>query len=359
MRERLSTAAVLAVVGGVVVAAAASSLTGGSAARPASTHAATQATPAIGPPAPVQAQTGGTIVFGSEVETGQVAPGSLVVAPGEPGPAVRVDVGIRPSRPGAARIRVSAERLRLGPGVGTPSGERTALWAASASRPRLDGIYSRAVQGGALGRITTTRAGRRQQPLGYSPDGARLLFFQAGRNPQTGALNVISANGTGRIRLTPPGMTSWCCYLGAPASWGPSGRIAFAAFAPGAAGREGEGAVYVVNADGSGLRPITPRTRWATSARWSPDGRWIVFDQADRPGGAHDLFIVHPDGTALHRIATATGGEGSCCAQWSADSLSLLYSSGLATLDAHLWTVHLDGSGRRELSDDVAITEAR
>ncbi|HEY3766339.1 MAG TPA: hypothetical protein VGL44_14365 [Gaiellales bacterium] len=359
MNEKLSTAAVVAVVGGVALAAAIASLTGHSTPRPPSTDAATHTKPRPGPRAPGPAQTGGTIVFGRHVAAGQVAPGTLVVTPGEQAPAVVVDVGIRPTKRGDTRIRVTAERLRLGPGVGTPSGERTALWASSPSRPGLDGIYSRAAEGGALGRITRTPAGRLQQPLGYSPDGARLLFFQAGRDARAGGLYVVQANGTGRVHLTPPGMTSWCCYLGAPASWSPGGQIAFAAFAPGAAGRDGKGAVYVVGADGSGLRRITPTTSWATSARWSPDGRWIVFDQADRPDGAHDLFVVRPDGTGLHRVPTVTGGEGSCCAQWAADSRSLLYASGPFTLDPRLWTVNLDGTGRRELSDDVSLTEAR
>jgi hypothetical protein len=358
MRAKLSTVAVIAVVGGVVVAAAIDSLNGHSASSPPGT-AAVHTRPATAPRAPGPAQTGGAIVFGRHVETGRVAPGSLVVTPGEPGRQVVVDVGIRPNPPGDAGIRVIAERLRLGPAVGTPSGERIALWASSPSRPGMDGIYSRAAAGGALGRITRSPAGRLQQPLGYSPDAARLLFFQAGRDPRVGGIYVVQANGTGRIRLTPPGATSWCCYLGSPAGWGPDGEIAFAAFAPGAAGRDGHGAVYVANADGSGLRRITPTTAWATTARWSPDGRWIVFDQADRPGGAHDLFLVHPDGTGLHRIPTATGAGGSCCAQWSADGRSLIYASGMANLDPHLWTVHIDGSGLRELTDDVSLTEAR
>ena len=362
MRAKLSTVAVIAVVGGVVVAAAIDSLTGHSQSRPASTDAAGHSrlttAPRPTPSVPGPVQRGGTIVFGRQVEGGRVAPGLLVVTPGEPGPQA-VDVGIRPAGHGDTRIRLATETLRVGPGVGTPSGERIAVWAWNPSRPALDGIYSRAAAGGALGRITTTPRGHLQQPLGYSPDAARLLFYQANRDDRTGSLYVVQANGTDRTRLTPRGVTSWCCALGLPAGWSPDGQIAFAAFAPGAAGRDGAGAVYVAGADGSRVRRITPPTAWATTARWSPDGRWIVFDQADRPGGAHDLFLVHPDGSGLHRIPTATGDIGSCCAQWSANGRSLIYASGPMNLDPHLWAVNIDGSGRRELTDDVALTEAR
>ena len=361
MRPNLSTIAVVAVVGGVVAAAAIDSLTGHSATRSPVTHPASTrpATGAPAPPAfPAPVRLGGAIVFGRHIDGGHVAPGLLVVAP-EPGPQA-VAVGIRPAgHHGDTRIRVTTERLRLGLGVGTPSGERIAVWAWSPSRPALDGIYSQAAAGGALGRITTTPGGRLQQPLGYSPDAARLLFYQANRDPGTGSLSVVQANGTDRTRLEPRGVTSWCCTLGSPGGWSRDGRIAFAGFAPGAAGRAGRSAVYVAAADGSHLRRITPPTAWTTTARWSPDGRWIVFDQADRPGGAHDLYLVHPDGTGLHRIPIATGHNGSCCAQWSTNSRALIYASGPVTLDPHLWIVNIDGSGLRELTADVPLTEAR
>jgi Tol biopolymer transport system component len=359
MRAKLSTVALVAVVGGVVAAAAIDSLTGHSASRSRVTDAVpTQ--PATGPPAtpgvPGPAPVGGTIVFGRHIESGSVLPGLLVVTPDEPGPQV-MDVGIRSARSGGRLIRVTAERLRIGPGVGTPSGERIAVWAWNPSRPALDGIYARDAAGGALGRVTSTPRGRLQQPLAFSPDGARLLFYQARRDHRAGSLYVVQANGADRIRVTPRGMTSWCCSLGSPADWGPDGQIAFAAFAPGAAGRDGESAVYVANADGSHPRRITPMIAWATTARWSPDGRWIAFDHVKRPGGAHDLFLVHPDGTGLRMIPTATGDYGSCCARWSVNSRSLIYASGPSNRATNLWIVNIDGSGARELTHDTSLTE--
>jgi hypothetical protein len=356
MRAKLSTVVVVAVVGGVVLAAAIDSLAGHSASQPPVTDAVpTQlATAPLATPVPPRpAQSAGTILFGRHIERRDVVPGLLVAVPDEPSPQV-VDVGIVSARSKDARIRVTAERLTLGPGVGTPSGERFALWAWNPSRPAMDGIYTRDAAGGALGRVTTTPRGRAQQPLAYSPDATRLLFYQAGRDRRAGSLDVVQANGTGRIRLTPPGMTSWCCDLGAPASFGPHGQIAFAAFAPGAAGRDGESAVYVANADGSRPRRITPMAAWTTTARWSPDGRWIAFDRANRPGGAHDLFLVHPDGTGLRMLPSAIGGNGSCCAQWAPNSRTLIYASGPSNRDTHMWAVNIDGTGVRRLAHDAS-----
>jgi WD40-like Beta Propeller Repeat len=359
MRARLNTIVVIAVVGGVVAAAAIDALTAGrTRPHPPAASASSPTRTTFSRAAPGPASPGSAIVFGGRVGSRRRLPGQLVVTPGQP--AVQtVDVGVR--RPGATGgpVRVVARRLRLGPGVGTPSGERIAVWASNPSLPAADGIYSRDAGGGALERLTDARRGTVEEPLAFSPDGSLLLYYEAPPGRRAGGLHIVHANGTGRTRLTPPGTTSWCCGLGSPATWSPGGQIAFAAFAPGAAGRRGRSAVYVAGPNGTPVRRITPITRFTTTARWSPDGRWIAFDQVDRPGGAHDLFLVHPDGSGLHRLPTASGATGSCCAEWSADSRALVYASGPSNADTSLWMVNIDGSGVRRLTRDGVSGELR
>jgi len=359
MRAKLNTIVLIAVVGGVVAAAALDAVTGGrSGPRPPSTSAASPTRTTVSRAAPGPVSPRSAIVFGGRVGSRRRLPGQLVVTPGEPA-LQTVDVGVR--RPGAAGgpIRVVARRLRLGPGVGTPSGERIAVWASNPSLPAADGIYSRDAGGGALERLTKAPRGSVEQPLAFSPDGSLLLYYEAPRGRRAGSLDIVHANGTGRSRLTPPGTTSWCCGLGSPAAWSPGGQVAFAAFAPGAAGRRGRSAVYVAGTNGAPVRRITPATRFTTTARWSPDGRWIAFDQVDRPGGAHDLFLVHPDGSGLRRLPTASGATGSCCAEWSADSRALVYASGPSNRDTSLWMVNIDGSGVRRLTRDGVSGQLR
>jgi hypothetical protein len=281
VRAKLSTLAVIAVVGGVAAAAAVDSLNGRSGSgSPATEAAPTQ--PATSSPVSGQGQTHGAIV--SDL----------------------VDVGIRSHRPGGGRIQVISERLRFGPGIGSPSGERIAMWAWNPARPALDGIYTRDAAGGALERITTSSAGRPQAPLAYSPGGSAILFHQEGPGHGAGALYIVRADATHRVRLTPQGMTSECCDVGHPAAFGPDGRVAFAAFAAGAAGRGGTSALYVAEADGAGVRRITPGGARIATVRWSADGRWIMFERVDGPAGAHDLFILRPDGSRLHTTLSAT-----------------------------------------------------
>jgi eukaryotic-like serine/threonine-protein kinase len=62
--------------------------------------------------------------------------------------------------------------------------------------------------------------------------------------------------------------------------------------------------IYIQSADGSGsARRVLDSP--ATVPRWSPDGHWIAFCP-DR-GFTAGVFLVHPDGSGLHRV-TSTGG---------------------------------------------------
>ena len=84
-----------------------------------------------------------------------------------------------------------------------------------------------------------------------------------------------------------------------------------------------------------------------TSARWSPDGRWIAFDNGP---GDHDIFLVRPDGADVTNL-TATLSTGVCCPQWSPDGSMLVAQSGEPDQDTvDLWVVRADGSGTTQLT---------
>src|SRR5215218_7027241 len=61
--------------------------------------------------------------------------------------------------------------------------------------------------------------------------------------------------------------------------------------------------LVIIDADGSRIVNLTERTGlrgWAPS--WSPDGRWLVTAATPRAGKPNSLYIMHPDGSQLHRI---------------------------------------------------------
>ena len=138
----------------------------------------------------------------------------------------------------------------------------------------------------------------------------------------------MNPNGTGLLQLNPPGLKfhgADCCN--AAADWSPDGsQVAFAAFWKGNVGRARRTAMFVVNADGTGLRRITPFGLGARNgATWSPDGRLIAFNLRflDSPGS--QIWVVHPDGTGLRELTLPSSGYASYEPVWSPDSSRLLF----------------------------------
>jgi hypothetical protein len=252
-----------------------------------------------------------------------------------------------------ARRTLAIPGMVLGPGVLSPDGSRIAVWASLQERGRRGAVEVHA--GGAWHRIGRLQAGP-LRPLAFSPDGTRLLVYHplSSRDGTVGILTIA----TGRVnRLTPPGMSSWCCYFGSPASWSPDGRVAFAAFqhrpAGGDATQNGVSAVFVTQPGGDAVRRVTDWGEWTTSAHWSPDTRLIAYDTVNERAGAHDLFVIDPDGGSPSLVATPDDG-GSCCAVWTPNGKALVYESGANDNHMNLWAANLDGTGTFHLTSDAS-----
>ncbi|GAB4544939.1 MAG: hypothetical protein Kow0063_38830 [Anaerolineae bacterium] len=107
------------------------------------------------------------------------------------------------------------------------------------------------------------------------------------------------------------------------AAWSPDGgQIVFDAGSSFETSQRHDHKLYLLNADGSGLRQIThdDNTNDMTPA-WSPDREWIAFHRNC------DLWLVRPDGSdAQRRVA----GSDSLCASmmvWSPDSQKIAFLS--------------------------------
>jgi hypothetical protein len=128
----------------------------------------------------------------------------------------------------------------------------------------------------------------------WSPDGSRIAWFDfaEGTIPGAGHRNVLSfvnPDGTGLRE----GVANLPGGFGGPnLVWSPDGsRLAFSMPPE----EDGPGQIFVINADGSGLRQITQErdNRWPT---WSPDGSRIAFV---RDG---TLATMAPDGTDVQEV---------------------------------------------------------
>jgi Tol biopolymer transport system component len=115
--------------------------------------------------------------------------------------------------------------------------------------------------------------------------------------------------------------------------------------------------IWRINADGTGLVPVT---RWTASGilnlapRWSPDGSRIVFvsslsldgSNAPNTGNTPNVWTVNADGTGLAPLtrATASGDGLTMLPQWSLDGSRIFFSSSLK----------LDGSDATNGPDSIA-----
>jgi TolB protein len=135
-----------------------------------------------------------------------------------------------------------------------------------------------------------------------SPDGRYIVFERANSplsEPKRGyALFVMNADGSGLHRVTP-----WRLSAGDNPDWAPdSSRILFHSNQA----MDGENAqLYAVRPDGTGLTQLThfrfvPHRR-LFSAAFSPDGAQIVFGRADRKGRG-DIWLMNADGSNPHPI---------------------------------------------------------
>jgi len=195
------------------------------------------------------------------------------------------------------------------------------------------------------GHRTLTRLPRagRSRSLAWSPDGRKLAFlFEGGCGQFCFHLYVLNADGSGLRDLTRKLGMSRGPGAG-PASdpvWSPDGRkIAFVRLNT----RLG---VYVVNADGSGVRNLTPKPMGAayTAPAWSPDGQKITF--AGERDGNSEIYLMNADGSGQRNLTDNLAYDGDPA--WSPDGRRITFVS---NRDARyeVYVMNADGSGQRSL----------
>jgi Tol biopolymer transport system component len=175
-------------------------------------------------------------------------------------------------------------------------------------------------------------------PLGVTPDGSKILFFvdtgSLGGVTHAGDLFVIDADGSGLRQLNPIG--SKLEDVGMPvASLSPDGRQA--AFGV-------NNAVWVVDLEGGDAKAITPPLGYAWAVQWSPTGEWLTYTRFHGPTTA--VALVRPDGSDDHEITVPVETDEANAAVWSPDGKYLLVprdSDSSLNGPRDLWIMDLDG----------------
>ena len=189
----------------------------------------------------------------------------------------------------------------------------------------------------------------------WSADGSRAIFSCGSPwipgYPESEGLCIANADGTGTQTFlkAPKGMND-----DGP-QFSPDGkRIAFERAFDAPDGGTLKVAVFVMNADGSGARRLTPwRLRAGDHPDWSPDGKRILFTtNIDGSSSiSSNKYTVKPDGTELHAVTHASGGS----VQWMSSSYSpngkwIVVARRTATENASVWIMRADGTHARPIT---------
>ena len=216
--------------------------------------------------------------------------------------------------------------------------------------------------------ITTfdTYGGYRPRPA-WSPDGLRILFSHEpegegvivddGDGPTwhqpPAELYVVNLDGTGleRITHTPKDGEE-------NAAWSPDGtKIAYRNFIGYLDSPTGRALnqIYVMNADGTGRRSLTPESMVTDDPQWSPDGSKIAFENDFH----RSIWVMDSNGSGLKKLTPENVGEEYDPA-WSPDGKKIVFHGedpgGLD--DKGIFTMNADGSGRTNVPRGPGIDYA-
>jgi TolB protein len=193
----------------------------------------------------------------------------------------------------------------------SPDGHAILFTATPPGQPRspagwpYDDVYAINADGSGLRNLTHTPEAGERDPA-WSPDGQHIAFSRLVAGPPWEVrIVVMNADGGGKHAVAVTHKVGDAQWTGATIGWSPDGRrIEF----------DDHDAIYVVNADGSGLRPLAQN---ASFHSWSPDGRKLIFVRRRHPEcrpardtppppscQAADLWVMNADGSGQSRIET-------------------------------------------------------
>ena len=171
-----------------------------------------------------------------------------------------------------------------------------------------------------------------------------------------GKLYVVNADGSG-LRL----VAQKASAAAAPA-WSPDGqKLAF----------QSPDGIYGVNADGSGLQNLTPSPKGGSSPAWSPDGQKIAFERwIDKrvvsPGALRvneEIYVMNADGSRTQNLTRSPKPDAGPA--WSPDGQKIAFrrvvgvipcgTGGCGTADSDIYVMNADGSGQQNLTRKAAF----
>jgi Tol biopolymer transport system component len=167
----------------------------------------------------------------------------------------------------------------------SPDGQKIAF---SSARDGIAHIFVMNADGSGTTRLTDTEKG--DEHPSWSADGKRIIFSREGAlfaAPATGGKALRVGHGFGSAQ---------------DPAYSPDGKlIAYDYRKPGFQNTE----IYVMNADGTGIRAVTKLGGSSGLPAWSPDGKTLAF-QSNAKLDHFEIFSVALDGTHVHQVTASS-----------------------------------------------------
>jgi Tol biopolymer transport system component len=186
----------------------------------------------------------------------------------------------------------------------------------------------------------------------FSPDGrtvvfARCLQPQASSSTSECAIFRVQTDSSGLTAVT----ESQSAVRDFNPVYSPDGKtLAFESY-----NRQGvAGAIYLMDADGSNIRRLTPPDIGARAPSWSPDGLKIAFSSNCCTGRNSDIWVIGRDGRGLTGITNSCvqdcgdWGYLNSFPSWSPDGGAIAFGQAMVTPARGIWAVDAGGAGKNQ-----------
>ena len=220
------------------------------------------------------------------------------------------------------QVKLTSESADSGWAVWKPGGAKLAFDSGRAAKPTdsraINDIFKMNPDG--TGVVKLTHSGSFSADPGWSPDGKRIAFNSDRRHGSfRQEIYVMDSDGTDVHRVTT--LPAEAAYDGA-ARFSPDGkRLVFTRYIT----DPGRSALFTIRIDGSGLRQLTPWGNGAGDADWSPSGKKLVFEAYPNKGCFGEIYTVEADGQHLTNIADNRCHAGSSDPVWSPNGKKILF----------------------------------
>ena len=236
----------------------------------------------------------------------------------------------------------------------SPDGTRIAF------ESRRDGdseVYVMNADGTGVTRLTFSPG--EDRGTSWSPDGTQIVFHSARFQPSEpgpghSALEIfiMNADGSNQVRLTNNN------FQDSLPSFSPDGtKIAFTT------NRDGDFEIYVMDVDGSNQTRLTFSPGEDAHPMWSPDGSQIVFHSrrtSTNPGLTNnlDIFVMNADGSGVRQLTDTSTFE--FFPVFSPDGTQIAFTGNTLAPGFDVYVMNADGSNIRQVtSNEPGVFDGR